>query len=296
MLKRVRNRQEDALAGISWQEFERLLAKYYENHGFQVEHCGTAGSGSQYDGGIDLKLRKADQYILVQCKHWNARQVPHNDVHQLMGIMENEDASGAVLITSGEFTAAAKQAAEKKGRIQLIDGIQLREMLGPILPLTPTSSQELTPSWRQVVDMGTDVAFDAIDRRRGRRPSSMGQTLVWVAIAKLVMPIVFVLFVFWMIQNMGHQLAISLQPRPKPASSVPPTVSQKSPYSFAPSSSNNGAVDPAKPSPVAQIGSAAAMTDPAALAEWKRKNDEAMRILEATTPELGQGASRPPKR
>jgi hypothetical protein len=36
--------------------------------------------------------------------------------------------------------------------------------------------------------------------------------------------------------------------------------------------------------------------DAAALAEWKRKNEEAMRILEKTTPELGKGATKPSDR
>jgi len=57
--------------------------------------------GSRYDGGIDLKLRRGDEYVVVQCKHWNAKQVPHNDVHQLLGVMLSESATGAIFVTSG---------------------------------------------------------------------------------------------------------------------------------------------------------------------------------------------------
>ena len=133
-LKSVRNRHDDALSRVGWDRLESLLAEHYTGEGYQVEHVGTGGTGRRFDGGIDLKLRKDDAYILVQCKHWNAKQVPHNAVHELLGIMVNEGASGAILVTSGEFTRAAMEAATKQGHVQLVDGDALREMLGPLLP------------------------------------------------------------------------------------------------------------------------------------------------------------------
>jgi hypothetical protein len=139
-LKNVRNRRSDALTRIAWDQLEAMVATYYRDLGYAVDHCGTGASGLDTDGGIDLKLRKSDQYIVVQCKHWNAKQVPHNDVHQLLGVMVNEGATGAILVTSGEFTVAARNAAGKLGHVQLIDGSQLREMLGPLPELEPTPS------------------------------------------------------------------------------------------------------------------------------------------------------------
>lgn len=130
-LKRVKNRHQDALARVSWERMESLLAVYYAAHGYTVEHVGTGKSGTRFDGGIDLKLRRDDEYVLVQVKHWNAYKVPHNDVNQLMGLRWNEGATGAILITSGEFTHAAIEAAKRQGNVELIDGVQLREMIGP---------------------------------------------------------------------------------------------------------------------------------------------------------------------
>ena len=101
-LKSVRNRRDDALSRIGWDRLESLLAEHYRHEGYAVEHVGTGGTGRRFDGGIDLKLRKDDAYILVQSKHWNAKQVPHNAVHELLGVMVNEGASGAILVTSGE--------------------------------------------------------------------------------------------------------------------------------------------------------------------------------------------------
>ena len=131
-LKRVSHRRDDALARTDWAEVERLLAKHYGYAGFEVDHCGTGSGVSRYDGGIDLKLRRGEEFIIVQCKHWNTMKVPHNDVHQLIGVMVNEGATGAILVTSGEFTRAAIEAATKQGHVQLVDGDDLREMLGPL--------------------------------------------------------------------------------------------------------------------------------------------------------------------
>src|SRR5690349_11198785 len=98
-LKNVKHRRDDALSRISWDRLEHMLAEHYRREGYGVEHVGTGGSGRKFDGGIDLKLRKDDEYILVQSKHWNAYQVTHNPVHELLGVMINEGATGAILVT-----------------------------------------------------------------------------------------------------------------------------------------------------------------------------------------------------
>ncbi len=137
-LKDVRSRRRDALTRVGWDRLEALLADHYRSHGWAVEHVGTGGSGSRFDGGIDLKLRRPNEYLVVQCKHWNAKQVPHNAVHELLGIMLNECATGAILATSGEFTRYARESAAKGGHIQLIDGDALRAMLGPLPEIEAT--------------------------------------------------------------------------------------------------------------------------------------------------------------
>lgn len=76
-LKTVRNRHNDALSRVAWDRMETLLAEYYRQQGYDVDHVGTGATGRKFDGGIDLKLRKGDQYILVQCKHWNVYKVAH---------------------------------------------------------------------------------------------------------------------------------------------------------------------------------------------------------------------------
>ena len=129
-LKNVRHRRTDALTQVRWDQLESLLAGYYREQGYTVDHCGTGATSSRFDGGIDLKLRKDEAYILVQCKHWNAKQVPHNAVHELMGLMVNEGATGAILVTSG-VGGAMVASADPRG--VAMDGGVPRDaiLLGP---------------------------------------------------------------------------------------------------------------------------------------------------------------------
>lgn len=129
-LKRVAHRRDDALSGVRWDRLEHLLAAYYRDAGHQVTHVGTGATAGQFDGGVDLELRRDGRLLLVQVKHWKACQVPHNDVHQLIGVMVNARADGAIVVTSGEFTRAAIEAAARNDQVQLIDGDELRAMLG----------------------------------------------------------------------------------------------------------------------------------------------------------------------
>jgi restriction endonuclease len=137
--RKVQRRFTDELAAISWAAFERLFAEHYRQLGYRVEHSGTGATHAVYDGGIDIKLYRDDQYIVVQCKHWNAQQVVHNYVHELIGVMHTQHATGAILITSGEFSKAALEAAVQCPAITLIDGEEVRQMFQASLPtLVPT--------------------------------------------------------------------------------------------------------------------------------------------------------------
>lgn len=131
-LKNISQRHDDALSRIGWAELEHLLAAYYRDVGWWVEHAGTGGSGARSDGGVDLRIRRDAEFVLVQCKHWNAKQVPHNVVHELLGLMVNEGATAAILVGSGEFTRAAIDAAQRHGHVKLIDADVLRTMLGAL--------------------------------------------------------------------------------------------------------------------------------------------------------------------
>ncbi|HUD41041.1 MAG TPA: restriction endonuclease [Dokdonella sp.] len=141
--RRNRRHWDDALAQVDPTRFEALLAAYYRGAGYRVEHVGADATGRRYDGGIDLRLYRDATCRLVQCKRWNAFQVPHNAVHELLGLVLTEGADDAILVTSGEFTAAAIEAARKSGRIELVDGVAVRAMLG--LPEAPAERAAAVP-------------------------------------------------------------------------------------------------------------------------------------------------------
>ena len=304
-LKNVRRRHTDALTQVRWDRLETMLADYYRAQGYAVDHCGTGNTRNRFDGGIDLKLRRDDAYILVQCKHWNAKQVPHNDVHQLIGLMVNEGATGAMLVTSGEFTRAAVEAAAKHGHVQLVDGDDLRGLLGP---LPDADADRVVPgaggmpaslAHRAAATVGERLLSALEDRIRhgsgaGRGKRRLGSGLANAGLNWLLWKLIFAAVVL-LVLGLALRLALAplLQPA-RPAAAVP------------------GAIDPALPAPLAQRGQAAlpmaasaqpgygGVVDdderrainkqraptPAEIRESQRKADEAMRVLAPTTPEM----------
>lgn len=263
--KRVRERRDDALSRVSWEQLEVLLATWYRGQGYEVEHTGTGASKSKYDGGIDLKLRRPGDYVLVQVKHWNAYKVPHNDVHQLLGLMVNEGATGAILITSGEFTKAAIEAATRHGHVRLIDGGELREMVGP---LPEHAAQPLLLRRRKEVD-----------------PTVI---LIRGAFALIAM-----FFVLSAVNRALHLVTASLQrstkvpvstqisaPSTVPVSRSAPRVPQSPPCQKMIDEPSGIGVDNCTPVFVRKKPTAAEIR------ESNRKADEAMKTLAPNTPEM----------
>ena len=266
--KTVSQRYSDALTQVSWQDFERLLASYYASEGYRVEHVGTAGSGTQFDGGIDLKLYRDAQYIVVQCKHWNVQQVTHNPVHELLGVMLTEQATGAIVVTSGEFTKAAQAAAAKEPRVQLIDGAALRQMLGARV-------EAFVPSQN---DDANFVGFDRLQTapvRPDYRPRSMRYRRTRNPLPAMVFAIIVGLLGFYSIRYVITDLALKTS---APTSAFIPALPSAEPLRVSP------VAPPAKQIQQARYEQTQ-MTE-AELRDWKRKNAESMKILEKTTPEM----------
>jgi restriction system protein len=183
--KAVRHRFHDGLADIDPLEFERLMADYYRSEGYEVIHSGTGRGGSTFDGGVDLRLRKDGRLTLVQCKRKNAHQVTHNVVHELLGVKVNEGATEAIVITTGEFTEAARRAGAS-GHVKLIDGVELRRLLGSRLERVPSrrtvAESDYLPQWEPLV-----VAQERPRRRSGRETrKAEGQGKLIAAAAVLV--------------------------------------------------------------------------------------------------------------
>ena len=116
-----------ALRAMVWRDFERLVGEAFRQRGYAV--LETGGNGA--DGGIDLKLKRASETFLVQCKHWRAYKVPVTVVRELYGVMSAQGASGGFVVTSGVFTADAREFAQGRN-IELIDGSALKQMIDAV--------------------------------------------------------------------------------------------------------------------------------------------------------------------
>jgi restriction system protein len=112
------------LEGITWQQFELLVGEALRHQGFSVQETGGNGP----DGGVDLIARKDGEKYLVQCKQWRSLQVGVPTVRELYGAMAAEGATGGFVITSGRFTAPAKQFASGRN-LRLVDGELLNQWI-----------------------------------------------------------------------------------------------------------------------------------------------------------------------
>jgi restriction system protein len=128
----AQRRWEQYLLHLSWPEFEQRVARYYREQGFRVEQTGIGAFMSKADGGIDLKLYRGEEYLLVQCKYWQAKQVGYHAAFDLIDTMDTQHANGAILITGGEFASQARRKAIADPRLELVDGHMLRLMIGPV--------------------------------------------------------------------------------------------------------------------------------------------------------------------
>ena len=112
-----------AVGDLDWREFERLVGAWFEQRGFRVSETASGA-----DGGVDLYATRDGERVLIQCKHWRARKVGVEPVRELYGVLAASRGAGAYVVTSGEFTKAAREFAQ--GRvIELVDGSELRKAL-----------------------------------------------------------------------------------------------------------------------------------------------------------------------
>ena len=110
----------ESIRELSWKRFEDLLGEAYRRQGYKVEE--SLGSGA--DGGVDLVLRRDGATIIVQCKRWVNRPVPVQIVRELYGVMHDQHATEAKLITTSSFTSEARAFAVGKS-IEMVGGKEL---------------------------------------------------------------------------------------------------------------------------------------------------------------------------
>lgn len=129
----MRQRNEDDVSEIGKAHLEALLVEHYRVQGYRPERIGSGPALPHLGDDIGLRLYGSADYLIVLCKHGSASPVLYSDVQRLLDIMVAENASGAILATTGAVVPAAAEAAADLDYMLLIDGEALRGMIGPIL-------------------------------------------------------------------------------------------------------------------------------------------------------------------
>ncbi len=89
-------------------EFEKFVAKLFEKMGYKTRI--TKGSG---DFGIDVIAKNGKDVVAIQVKRWGERQLVTPDIVQrTIGAMNRFGANKCMVITTSDFTVAAKEAAK----------------------------------------------------------------------------------------------------------------------------------------------------------------------------------------
>jgi len=140
----------DSIRALSWKEFEELLAEAYRRQGYAVEENATGGP----DGGVDIRLRKDGELVLVQCKQWHAYKVGVNVVREMLGLMTAERAARGIVVTSGTFTEEAERFAEGKP-ITLIEGDHLERLIRAVQTDSPDRPATVEPPTEQVATLNS---------------------------------------------------------------------------------------------------------------------------------------------
>jgi len=112
----------DFLIALSPEQFQELIWVVYRQLGYSVhETC------FMQDGGADVIVELNNQKLVLQCKRYRGN-VGQPVVRDLFGTYMHLNADGAVLVTSGRVSAAARKFAKNK-KIDVIDGDALLKML-----------------------------------------------------------------------------------------------------------------------------------------------------------------------
>ncbi|MBB3228333.1 hypothetical protein FHW69_002968 [Luteibacter sp. Sphag1AF] len=251
-------RGTDALSRLSWHDFEHLLAEHFRDQGYRVEHFAAAGSLKALEGGVDLRLRRGSEFVIAQCKHWNAAEIAASDVQALLGTMLDEAANSAILITRGQFSADARRAALRQPRLRLVDADVLRVMLKLGDPMEPAALPATTRTR---------------DRPRPSRRGSDASVSRFLPIALVAVIVLMLSVLVWRNMHPAHPPVAPLPPPPAPDVPLSAIVGPAPPTTTAPP-----VIPYVPPVPTDHVHAA-----PAA-----RQSDDAMKVMERNTREVGQ--------
>ena len=257
-----RDHPGDVLGGIDRATLQARLTAYYRDLGWWLEH---AAGDARVDGGRWILKRDRD-VILLEIGHWGSGQRPEDAVVSLIHDIGRAGATGAILVDDRAFSRADHDAANRHGHVRLIDAAALRGMLGDV----PERHERADP-------LAPPLPVPQLSRARPRtvHPARKGNWAWWlIALACLV---VFVLLVRALLARTAD-------------TAMPPTEQGRAAGDLPPSSLQHANRD-ARPRPVEfEAVQVRAPRQPgnahADAADADRRSEEAMRVIEASTPEM----------
>lgn len=131
---------EAGLHTLRWDQFELLIAEVHRRAGFFVELSAALGA----EDGVDLTLRKDNETVLVQCKHWKTLRLSESDMREFYSLMSATGAPKGIIVTLGAFTREAREFAEGKG-IDLLDRKALEQRMAAVAK--PGENMCDVPGW-----------------------------------------------------------------------------------------------------------------------------------------------------
>ena len=124
-------RTANDLRALSWQDFEYFCKFLLEERGDGIMKVTPKKGAKGGDGGIDLKITKANGEIAyAQCKHWSSRgNGLSKAIRELAGCMTRDDVKSGIFIVSTEASQFEEEEAQKMN-IELIDRSAIFYFLG----------------------------------------------------------------------------------------------------------------------------------------------------------------------
>lgn len=112
----------DRASSLTWTQVQGLVRTAYQRRGYSVESV-TSGNVP-----VDMVLRRQDERVFLECRHWQVWEVPDKAVHEIAGYSSGAGADRAIMVTSGRFSDQAKAYAARRG-MELVDGSGLSNLV-----------------------------------------------------------------------------------------------------------------------------------------------------------------------
>jgi HJR/Mrr/RecB family endonuclease len=152
-----------ALRALPRERFEHFAAEAFRSEGYVV------AASAHRDCAADLVLTREGQNVIAQCRRWRSNLIDAAALSELHSCMEITRATGCIMVTAGDYDAAAREFAAEKP-LRLIGGRELERMLRTLN--SPTSDTSFPISRASPPDQENLIEV------RGLRPLRRPQKLL----------------------------------------------------------------------------------------------------------------------